>query len=196
MVIISLNKWFGFRLFLGSSLALEFIQNRALKLFDGSGYSWWRNWSKTLGHESKLVMTQHYIVSLIEGILSTRCSCSLKLFCQVHLIQNNCNCPAPLPNVMSDGRICWGNVCPISVNLSNVESAWSKFISSTFNRDYTQGKSKKYKNNIIEQLGILNRKIKVSSRCRYRVSDLVPIRNKLTVEQAVEAVIKNVEYKQ
>ncbi len=38
-------------------------------------------------------MTQHYIVSLIEGILSTKCSSSLKVFCQVHLIQNNCNCP-------------------------------------------------------------------------------------------------------
>ena len=41
-------------------------------------------------------MTQHYLVSLIEGVLSTKCSCSLKLFCQVHLIQNNCNCPGNL----------------------------------------------------------------------------------------------------
>ena len=101
---------------------------------------------------------------------------------------------APLPNVMADGRICWGNVCPTSVNLSNVESAWSKFIGSAFNRDYTQGKSRKYNNNIIEQLKILTRKSKTSSRCRYPVSDLVPVQNKLTVKQAVEAVIKKVEY--
>ena len=100
---------------------------------------------------------------------------------------------APLPNVMADGRICWGNVCPISINLLNVESAWSKFMGSTFNRDYTQGKSKKYKNDIVEQLRILNRKVKVSSRCRYPVSDLVPVRNKLTVAQAVKAVIQNLE---
>lgn len=101
---------------------------------------------------------------------------------------------APLPNVMADGRICWGNVCPTSVNLSNVESAWSKFMESTFNRDYTQGKSKQYNNNIIKQLRILNRKEKISYCCRYPVSDLVPVRNKLTVEQAVKAVITKVEY--
>ena len=100
---------------------------------------------------------------------------------------------APLPNVMADGRICWGNVCPISINLLNVESAWSKFMGNTFNRDYTQGKSKKYKNDIVEQLKILNRKSKTSSRCRYPVSDLVPVRNKLTVAQAVKAVIQNLE---
>ena len=101
---------------------------------------------------------------------------------------------APLPNVMADGRICWGNVSPTSVSLSNVESAWSKFIGSTFNRDYAQGKSKQYQNNIIEQLRVLNKKVKASSRCRYPVSDLVPIGDKLTVEQAVEAVIKKVEF--
>ena len=99
---------------------------------------------------------------------------------------------APLPNVMTDGRICWGNVCPPSVNLSNVESAWSLFISSTFNQDYTGGKSKKY-NSIIEQLKLLNRKSKVSSRFRYPVSDLVPVRDKLTVNKTVEIVIKNSE---
>ena len=102
---------------------------------------------------------------------------------------------APLPNVMADGRICWGNICLPPVSLSNIESAWSKFMGSTFNQDYTQGKSRKY-NNIVERLQLLNQKVKVSSRCRYPISDLVPVRDKLTVEQAVEAVIKNVEYKQ
>ena len=100
---------------------------------------------------------------------------------------------APLPNVMTDGRICWGNVCPPSVNLSNVESAWSLFMGSTFNQDYTQGKSRKYNNNIIEQLKLLNRKNEVSSRCRYPVSDLVPIRDKLSVNRAVEAIANNDE---
>ena len=102
---------------------------------------------------------------------------------------------APLPNVMTDGRICWGNVFPPLVSFSNIESTWFKFISSTFNQDYTQGKSRK-SNNIVECLQLLNQKVKVSSRCRYPISDLVPVRDKLTVEQAVEAVIKNVEYKQ
>lgn len=97
---------------------------------------------------------------------------------------------APLPNVMADGRICWGNVCPTSVSLSNVESAWSKFIGSKFNQDYTQAKSKQYNNNIIKLLRTLNQKVKVSSRCRYPVSDLVPIQNQLSVNKVVKAIIK------
>ncbi len=102
---------------------------------------------------------------------------------------------APLPNVMADGRICWGNICPTCVSLSNVESAWSKFITSTFNRDYTLGKSRKYNNNIIKLLRTLNQKVKVSSRFRYPVSDLVPIQNQLNVNKAVKAIIKNDESK-
>ena len=93
---------------------------------------------------------------------------------------------------MTDGRICWGSVCPPSVNLSNVESAWSLFMGSTFNQDYTEGKSKKY-NSIIDRLKLLNRKSKVSSRCRYPVSDLVPVRDKLTIDRVVETIIQNLE---
>ena len=100
---------------------------------------------------------------------------------------------APLPNVMSDGRVCWGNICPTSVSLSNIESTWLKFISSTFNQDYTQGKSRKY-NNIVERLQLLNQKVKVSSRCRYPISDLVPVRDRLSVDRAVKTIIKNSEY--
>ena len=100
---------------------------------------------------------------------------------------------APLPNVMSDGRVCWGNVCPTSVSLSNIESTWLKFIGSTFNQDYTQGKSRKY-NNIVEHLQLLNQKVKVSSRCRYPISDLVPVRDRLSVDRAVKTIIKNSEY--
>ena len=98
----------------------------------------------------------------------------------------------PLPNVMSDGRICWGNVFPPLVSLSNIESTWFKFISSTFNQDYTQGKSRKY-NNIVERLQLLNQKLKGSSRCRYPISDLVPVRDKLTVDKAVRLIIEKVE---
>ncbi len=96
---------------------------------------------------------------------------------------------APLPNVMSDGRICWGNVAPIPASLSTIESTWSKFIGSTFNQDYTQGKSIRF-DNVIEQLKLLNRKAKISTRCRYPTSDLIPIRNNLSVEEAVSLVLK------
>ncbi len=50
-------------------------------------------------------MTQHYIVSLIEGLLSTRCSYSLKLFCQAHLIQNNCDYPAKIRRFIFENNI-------------------------------------------------------------------------------------------
>jgi hypothetical protein len=100
---------------------------------------------------------------------------------------------APLPNVMSNGRICWGNVSPTLASLSTIELTWSKFIGSTFNLDYTQGKSLKF-DSVIEQLKLLNRKAKVSTRCRYPISDLIPIRYSLTVEEAVDYVIKSDEW--
>ena len=46
-------------------------------------------------------------------------------------------------------------------------------------------------NNIIEYLRFLDQKSKNFVRCRYPVSDLVPIRNKLTVNKAVEIVLNN-----
>ncbi len=96
---------------------------------------------------------------------------------------------APLPNVMNDGRICWGNVHPLPASLSTIESTWQKFIGSIFNQDYTQGKSLKF-NNIIDRLKLLHQRSQVSARCRYLVSDLVPIRNNLTVEEAIALVLK------
>ncbi len=96
---------------------------------------------------------------------------------------------APLPNVMNDGRICWGNVHPLPACLSIIELMWQKFIDSTFNQDYTQGKSPKF-NNIIDRLKLLHQKSQVSARCRYSVSDLVLIRNNLTVEEAIALVLK------
>ncbi len=92
------------------------------------------------------------------------------------------------------GRICWGNICLPPVSLSNIESTWFKFMASKFNQDYTQGKSRKY-NNIIECLQLLNQKVKVSSHCRYPISDLVLVQDRLTVERVFEAIIKNLECK-
>ncbi len=100
---------------------------------------------------------------------------------------------APLPNVMNDGRICWGNLHLHPASLSNIESTWQKFIGSVFNQDYTQAKSLKF-NSIIERLKLLHRRSRVSARCRYPVSDLVPIHKNLNVNKAVETVLNNREY--
>lgn len=97
---------------------------------------------------------------------------------------------APLPNVIETGRICWGNAYPPSVSLSTIEPAWSLFINSSFNHDYTGGKSNKYRD-IIEHLKLLHQKLQGSSRCRYPISDLVPLRREFTVEEIIEAIIKN-----
>ncbi len=97
---------------------------------------------------------------------------------------------APLPNVMNDGRVCWGNICPLIASLSTIESTWWKFIGSTFNQDYTQGKSIKF-DNVVEQLKLQNRRARISNRSRYPISDLIPIRDNLTVEEAVEYVTKS-----
>ena len=99
---------------------------------------------------------------------------------------------APLPNVMNNGRICWGNVCSPTASLSTIKSTWWKFIGSTFNQDYTQDKSIKF-DNIIDRLKLLNQKSRVSARCRYPVSDLVPVRDRLTIDRAVKLIIQNKE---
>ena len=44
-------------------------------------------------------------MSLIEQTLSTGCLISLKLFCQVHLIQNNCDYPGYYPSSVHVDRI-------------------------------------------------------------------------------------------
>jgi hypothetical protein len=49
---------------------------------------------------------------------------------------------APLPNVYTDGKVCWGLVKPPLPNARSIFTAWDLFIRSTFNNHLASGKSK------------------------------------------------------
>jgi len=58
----------------------------------------------------------------------------------------------PLPNVMQDGSICWGQVKPPQASPRSILRAWELFIKSTFNNHAAPGKSKKHPDDVRELL--------------------------------------------
>lgn len=50
---------------------------------------------------------------------------------------------APLPNVYTDGKICWGMVKPPRATSRSLFQAWELFTKSTFNNHLASGKSKR-----------------------------------------------------
>lgn len=80
---------------------------------------------------------------------------------------------APLPNVYTDGRICWGSNQIGLATPQSLKEAWQLFISSPFNAHLVQGKSKQFGANILDQLGRLG----ATNRQSYPAKDLLPFRN-------------------
>ncbi|URD53519.1 prokaryotic E2 ligase family D protein [Chroococcidiopsis sp. CCNUC1] len=78
---------------------------------------------------------------------------------------------APLPNVMGEGSICFGNNLVPQCNSQNVVEIWNLFWSSPFNSDAVSHKSKQFPEDIRNQLILLHDK----KAKRYPASDLVPI---------------------
>jgi PRTRC genetic system protein B len=99
---------------------------------------------------------------------------------------------APIPNVNAvDGKVCFGNVEVPTACLQTIKEAWSLFIESNFNQDLTNGKSKRFSQNILSQLEVLHAKGLEGKRCRYPLSDLVAIgRTGITVDDLVRAVLQ------
>lgn len=58
----------------------------------------------------------------------------------------------PLPNVYSDGEICWGLIKPPQANPRTIMNAWKMFITSTFNNHMTNGKAKSQREDVRELL--------------------------------------------
>lgn len=77
---------------------------------------------------------------------------------------------APLPNVMGEGSICFGNNLVPQCNSQNIVEIWNLFWSSPFNSDAVSHKSKQFPEDIRNQLMLLHdEKAK-----RYPTNDLVP----------------------
>jgi len=80
-------------------------------------------------------------------------------------------CAAPLPNIDASGAICFGsNVVP-KASAQTIEEAWRIFLASPFTNHSVNGKSRKYPNDVREQLMRL-----VNGRHRrYPIEDLVSL---------------------
>ncbi len=79
----------------------------------------------------------------------------------------------PLPNISSTSQVCWGNV---SQSNQCVATIWNSFITSRFNQDYDEGKSRTHPYNIVTQL----KEIAQSSNTVYPQQDLVPTSSTLS----------------
>jgi PRTRC genetic system protein B len=86
---------------------------------------------------------------------------------------------APLPNVYSNGHLCWGNLTPPVASAATLGEALGLFLTSAFTDHLAQGKSIKEKSNVLIQLRRLARR----RRRRYPVDDLVPLGG--TLDQAI-----------
>jgi PRTRC genetic system protein B len=76
---------------------------------------------------------------------------------------------APLPNVHSNGAICWGTNRPPECTAQALRQAFLLFIHSPFNRDLITGKSVKHPHDIRKHL------TELQNKKSYPTKDLVPI---------------------
>ncbi|NES98404.1 MAG: hypothetical protein F6K32_25150, partial [Desertifilum sp. SIO1I2] len=81
---------------------------------------------------------------------------------------------APLPNVYPDGAICFGEAHPPSCTALQIRQAWEIFWKSNFSDHLVQNKSKRYPQDVLQQL------IQVANKKRYSVKDLVPFNSSLS----------------
>lgn len=75
---------------------------------------------------------------------------------------------APLSNVFTDGRICWGENSPPKASSSTISQAWDLFIKSPFNEHAASGKSRTCNRDV----RVLLRRV-ARSRKRFPLSELV-----------------------
>lgn len=76
---------------------------------------------------------------------------------------------APLPNIHANGRICWGELTPPIATPQTMEAAWQMFISSAFNSDLSQYKSKAEPEDLLKHLRSLQ------GNAQYPLDDLEPV---------------------
>jgi len=85
---------------------------------------------------------------------------------------------APLPNVDSNGAICFGSNPMPKASAKTIEEAWRIFLASPFTNHATNGKSRKFPDDVRQQL----MQLAEGRRRRYSIADLVSLnRNANTV---------------
>jgi PRTRC genetic system protein B len=94
-------------------------------------------------------------------------------------------CAAPLPNVGSDGHICFGANKVPAASLSNIADAWKIFWSAPFNNHMSNDKSVAFKDDVRLQLRAV-----AKSKWEYPADDLRT--TGYTVDSMVSRIIKRV----
>lgn len=91
---------------------------------------------------------------------------------------------APLPNVMSDGKICFGDQAPPKSSLQGIVRAWQQFWNSAFSDHAVDGKSHSHSQDVRSLLKQLHdRKSK-----RYPIRDLIQFTDR-TISNVIEQLI-------
>ncbi|MEA3349618.1 MAG: hypothetical protein U9Q82_03245 [Chloroflexota bacterium] len=93
---------------------------------------------------------------------------------------------APLPNVESDGSICWGQNSPGPANAATAHIAWATFIQSPFNGDLIQDKSVLDDNDIRRHLVALSKQ----DITEYPLADLVQCPHGITLEVITQEIVR------
>lgn len=114
---------------------------------------------------------------------------------------------APLPNLYSDGKVCFGQNNPPPVSWETLDKTWKLFIEDApFNADLSGGKSVEFATDIRKQLIAVSKLAEKASKkvgagggggIEYPVADLVPYTSPqnskagMTLNEAVERLLKN-----
>ncbi|MBO3458447.1 prokaryotic E2 ligase family D protein [Aetokthonos hydrillicola Thurmond2011] len=91
---------------------------------------------------------------------------------------------APLPNIMEDGSICFGDTSPVPCSPIGIMKSWELFWTSVFNEHMVQRKSKSYPLDVRSHL----QKLHHNNSKKYPSRDLVPINNK-SIADAIEHIL-------
>jgi PRTRC genetic system protein B len=91
---------------------------------------------------------------------------------------------APLPNVDTAGRICFGAKIPPRASTATIQSAWNLFFSAPFTAHQANGKSKRHPNDVRAHLLALAQR----NRRQYPASDLIPLQR--TLDVAIQSFVR------
>jgi len=94
---------------------------------------------------------------------------------------------APLPNIDSNGRICFGSNTVPRVSPTGITEAWTLFLNSPFNRDHANNKSRRYPDSVMLHL----QEVYQQCKKKYPYRDLIPVsKDSINIDQLVEQRLK------
>lgn len=91
---------------------------------------------------------------------------------------------APFPNVSNGGAICWGGNTPVEANPGKARKMYERFLQTPFNRDWSDGKSKKHPTDVRQVL----KELSDNQAHSFPLDDLVSA--DITLERVIDAKMR------